>query len=62
MTFIVNLFNVPRVSWRNLRILLQILDQSGNFGVVEPFLVNGLKPICENDRVGKEGPLFFIFP
>jgi hypothetical protein len=25
-------------------------------------MVNLLKPICDNEREGKKGPVFFIFP
>jgi hypothetical protein len=62
MTFVVKLFIVPRVPWRSLRMVLQLLDQVRKFGVLQPFLVNNLEPIWYNEGEGKEGPFFFILP
>jgi hypothetical protein len=37
------------------------VEQARNFGVLQPFLTNGFKPIWYNDGEGEKGPIFFIF-
>jgi hypothetical protein len=36
------------------------LYEAGEFGVFSPFLVNNLKPICNNEGEGKEEPFLFL--
>jgi hypothetical protein len=62
MAFVVNIFILSRVSWRILRMMLQLLDQARNFGVFQSFLANNLEPIWYNEGEGKNGPFIFILP
>jgi hypothetical protein len=58
----VKLFIMPRIPWRSLRMVLQLLDQARKFGVFQPFPINNGEPIWYNEGKGKYGPLFFILP
>jgi hypothetical protein len=60
MTFVVKFVIVPRVHWRNWRIVLQLLDKAINFGVMQPFLVSILEPIWYNEGERKRGSFIFI--
>jgi hypothetical protein len=42
--------------------VLQLVEQARNFGVLHPFLTNILEPIWYNEGEGEKGPVFFIFP
>jgi hypothetical protein len=61
MTFVANLFIVPRVQGRNWIIGLQLLDNAKNFRVLQPILVRSLEPIGYNEGERKKGSFVFIF-
>jgi hypothetical protein len=53
---------MPRVPWRNRRIVLQLVERARNFGVSQPFLRNSFEPIWQDEGEGEKGPIIFIFP
>jgi hypothetical protein len=57
----VKLFIIPRVPWRDRGIMLQLVEQARNFGVLQSFLTNNLEPIWNNEGEGEKGVIFFIF-